>query len=91
MDVGLTSAAVVVIAVALPWWAMRTDSPVVTRWVPLTLGLWLLGLVAGLVCVPFGGRPRAVGLAIVLATAAGALLFVTLYMAAFALGDWGGE
>lgn len=27
--IALTSAAVVVIAVALPWWAMGTDSPVV--------------------------------------------------------------
>jgi uncharacterized membrane protein YozB (DUF420 family) len=65
---------------------MGTDSPVVTWWVPLTLALWGLTLAVGIV---FAIRSsRSTGLAIILATVAGAMAFVLLYMGAFALADW---
>ncbi len=84
---GVCAGAVLVLAIAIPWWAMGTDSPVVTRWVPLTLGLWGLTLGVGSVCAAIRSS-RSTGVAIIMATVAGALAFVMLYMGAFALADW---
>jgi hypothetical protein len=75
------------VAVVIPGWAMGTDSPVVTWWIRLTLALWGLALAVGLVFLAIRSS-RSTGVAIILATIAGAMTFVLLYMAAFSLGDW---
>jgi hypothetical protein len=82
----LCAGAVLLVAVVIPWWAMGTDSPVVTWWVPLTLALWGLTLAVGIVCAIRSSRST--GLAIILATVAGAMAFELLYMGAFALAAW---
>jgi hypothetical protein len=83
----LCAGAVLLVAVVIPWWAMGADSPVVNWWVPLTLALWGLTLTVGIVCLAIR-TSRSTGLAIILATVAGAMTFVLLYMGAFALADW---
>ena len=83
----LCAGVVLLLAVAIPWWAMATDSPVATGWVPLTLALWGLALAVGIVCTAFSFT-RSTGVAIILATVTGAMAFVLLYMGAFALADW---
>lgn len=79
--------AVLLVAVVIPWWAMGTDSPVVTWWVLLTLALWGLTLAVGIVCLAIRSS-RSTGRAIILATVTGAMTFVLLYTGAFGLAAW---
>jgi hypothetical protein len=55
---------------------------------PTDARAWCLTLAVGIVCAA-SRSSRSTGAAIILATVAGAMAFVLLYMGAFALADWG--
>lgn len=75
------------VGIAVPWWAMRSNSPVAARWVSLTLCLWLAEFLAGLGFI-VTSRTRAIGLGMMLGAATAVSGFIALYLIGFGLADW---
>jgi len=73
-----------------PWLLLAMASPLYsTRWLPLTLLLWVLGIATGAVCTMGRQESRRVGVAVLVGTLLGCALFVLIFgVVLFTAGDW---